>query len=280
MLVNLSKILRQADQGRYAVGGFNITSLETALGIVQAAEELKAPVILQISEKTIDYMGLEVSLAIAKALADKASVPIAVHLDHGRNFELAQQALKLGFSSIMLDVSRVAKDKRIPFVKGFVAQAHKLGATVEVEEDIIGGREDYVAGDKSHFTDPKRAAALVQQTNCDCFAVSIGSTHGKPVANERLDLELLSEINRQVQVPLVLHGASSTSEKIIRQAIDRGICKINIDTDLRLAFDKQLRRTLKDKDLYDPRDELRPTQEEVKQTVMEKVRLFGSDGQA
>jgi fructose-bisphosphate aldolase class II len=248
------------------------------LAIVEAAEEGKSPAILQISEKTIDYMGLDVAFAISKTLADRSPMPIAIHFDHGRNFPLVEQALKLGFSSVMLDVSKMNKDERISFVKDFVIKAHKLGATVEVEEDQIGGREDYVEGDKSHFTDPKRAQQFIEQTLCDCFAVSIGSSHGKPLPNEHLDLELLSEINKVVTVPLVLHGASSTPEDVTREVISRGICKINIDTDLRLAFTKQLRQTLKDPDLYDPRDDLKPSKEEVREVVLDKIRLFGSNG--
>ncbi len=278
MLVNLNSILKKADQERYAIGGFNITSLETALGIIQAAEEEQSPVILQISEKTSDYMGLDVAFAIARTLADRSVVPVVIHLDHGKNFDLCERALKMGFSSIMLDVSKLERDARIPFVKDFVVRAHRAGVTVEVEEDIIGGREDYIQGEGGHFTDPRRAAMFVKETNCDCFAVSIGEAHGKPLPNEKLDLELLSEVNAVVNVPLVLHGASSTPDKIIREVISRGVCKINIDTDLRLAFDRQLRRTLSDKEMYDPRDELKPTIEEVKKTVIEKMRLFGSSG--
>lgn len=280
MLVNLSKILRDADEKRYAVGGFNMTSLETALAISQAAVAERSPVILQISEKTVDYMGLDVAFAIANTLANRVDVPMVIHLDHGKNFKLCEEALKIGFSSVMLDVSKMARDERIPFVKDFIAKAHRLGATVEVEEDIIGGREDYIKGEGGHFTDPKRAAVFVQETNCDCFAVSIGEAHGKPLPNEKLDLELLSEIDASVEVPLVLHGASSTPEPMIREAISRGVCKINIDTDLRLAFTKQLRETLQQKDVYDPRDELRPTIEEVALVVQEKMQLFGSSGQA
>lgn len=276
MLVNSKAILHQADLGRYAVGGFNITTLETALAIMEAAEEEKSPVILQVSEKTIDYMGLDVAFALTKTLADRSKIPTVIHLDHGRNFELATSALEIGFTSIMLDVSKMASEERIPFVKDFVKKAHRRNITVEVEEDVIGGREDYVVGDRSHFTDPKRAAVFVRETGCDSFAVSIGSSHGKPLPNEKLDLELLSEINQAVEVPLVLHGASSTPEPVVREAISRGICKFNIDTDLRVAFTRQLKRTLDSKDTFDPRDELKPSREEVKEVVCEHMKLFDS----
>ncbi len=281
MLVNLKKILEKADKEHYAIGGFNITTLETALGIIQAAEEEKSPVILQISEKTIDYMGLDLAAAIAKTLADRASVPVAVHFDHGRNFDLVKQSIDFGFSSVMLDVSKIEKDERISFVKNFVTMAHKHQVTVEAEEDIIGGKEDYIDGKHWHFTDPKRAAQFVKETNLDCFAVSIGNSHGKPQPHEEFDLDLLTKINDAVPVPLVLHGASSTPDKLIREAISRGVCKINIDTDLRIAFTDELRETLHDdQKMYDPRDELKPSIEQVKETVIKKIRLFGSDQKA
>jgi len=180
----------------------------------------------------------------------------------------------------MLDVSKMERGDRISFVKEFVVKAHRRKITVEAEEDQIGGREDYVDGNRGHFTDPKRAYQFVKETDVDCFAVSIGSTHGKPLPNEKLDLDLLKEIDEAVDVPLVLHGASSTDEDVIRQAIKLGICKINIDTDLRLAFTRELRRTLKDPDIYDPRDELKPSREEVQEEVVRHMQLFGSSGQA
>lgn len=281
MLVNLRRILAQADAERFAIGGFNMTTLESAMGIVEAAEVEKSPVILQITEKTIDYMGLDVAFAIANALANRAVVPVAIHFDHGRNFELVEAAVKIGFSSVMLDVSKLPEPERIPFVKEFTKKAHRRSVTVEVEEDVIGGKEDYIDGKHWHFTDPARAASFVAETGVDAFAVSIGNSHGKPQPHEQFDLKLLSEINAIVKVPLVLHGASSTPSDKIRDAIARGICKINIDTDLRLAFTKELRATLtEDKDLYDPRDELKPTIGEIKETVIAKMRLFGSNGKA
>ena len=276
MLVNLN-FLKKAQKEHFAIGGFNITALETALAIVEAAEEEKSPVILQISEKTIDYMSLEVAFAISKTLADKAKVPVAIHFDHGKNFPLVEQALKIGFPSVMLDVSSLGKANRIPFVKKFVKLAHRMGATVEVEEDAIGGKEDYVTGGVT-LTDPKRAEQFVRETECDAFAVAIGSVHGKPMPNEHLYFDLLSEIRAEVKVPLVLHGASSTPPEKIREAIKLGICKFNIDTDLRVAFTNGLRKALKEGDLYDPRDELTVAKDEVKKVVKEKIKLFGSSG--
>jgi len=280
MLVNLSRVLAKADRGHYAVGGYNMTTLESAMAIVEAGEIEESPIILQITEKTIDYMGLDLAFAVAKTLADRAKIPVVIHFDHGRNFPLVQQAVEIGFSSVMLDVSKMKPDERIPFVRDFTIKAHRRKITVEAEEDQIGGREDYINGNRGHFTDPKRAVQFVKITGVDCFAVSIGSTHGKPLPNEKLDLDLLKEIDSVVAVPLVLHGASSTDEKAIKAAIELGICKINIDTDLRLAFTRELRRTMKDPDIYDPRDELKPSREEICAEVRRHIKLFGSDNKA
>lgn len=280
MIVNGRAMLEKADRERFAVGGFNITSLETALGIVAAAEAEKSPVILQISEKTIEYMSLEVAFAIAQSLASKAKIPIAIHFDHGRNFELVRRSIQIGFSSVMLDVSKLPEAERIDFVRKFVLEAHGRNVTVEVEEDVIGGREDYVDGVGWKFTDPSRAASFVQATQCDSFAVSIGNSHGKALPNEEFDVGLLKKIDRAVSLPLVLHGASSTPSPLIRQAIASGICKINIDTDLRVAFTNQLRSTIKDDEIYDPRDVLQPSIAAVQKAVVEKIRLFGSNGKA
>lgn len=280
MLVNFKSILRYASEKAYAIGGFNVTNLETAIAILEAAATERSPVILQITEKTIREMKLDLAFAIAKTLADRAEVPVVVHLDHGRDLELVNQAIEIGFSSVMIDVSLLPPKERIPIVQAVVRKAHRRGVSVEAEEDKIAGREDLAEGRAGGLTDPIRAKGFVDQTSCDAFAVSIGNSHGVPLANESLDLELLREIHRQVSVPLVLHGASSTPEAVIRQAISLGVAKINIDTDLRLAFTRRLRQTLHDRDLIDPRDELRPSKEEVRKVVQEKIRLFGSSGKA
>lgn len=280
MLVNLTKILPRAREGKYAIGAFNMTALETALAIIEAAEEEHSPVILQISEKTIDFMGFELSLTVARMLADNAKVPVAVHLDHGKNLELVTKAIESGYPSIMADLSTIDPDKRIKIGKELVEQAHQMNVTVELEEDSIAGKEDYITGTGIKFTDPTRAAKFVNATGCDAFAVAIGSAHGKPQPGEKLDLDLLCDIAKVAPVPLVLHGASSTPDDIIREAISRGICKINIDTDLRVAFSKSVRATLGDGSIYDPRDYLHPAKDAVKQVVREKIRLFGSENKA
>lgn len=281
MLVNLSKILPPARAQRYAVGGFNITSLESAQAIVAAAESCKSPVILQISEKTVDYMGLEVAYAIASTCAENSTVPIAVHFDHGRNIELLKKSIQIGFTSAMIDVSKLPRDEKIRQTKTFVDFANKYRVTVEAEEDSIGGSEDYISGERWTFTDPARAAAFVAATKIDAYAVSIGSSHGAPLPDEKLDLDLLSEISHKVKIPLVLHGASSTENSVIREVIARGIAKINIDTDLRVAFTTQLRQTLEqDKQVIDPRDVLLPSREAVMDVVAEKIKLFGSENKA
>lgn len=281
MLVNLRQILSRAQAERYAVGGFNMTTLESAQAIVEAAASENSPVILQISEKTIEYMGLPLAFAVARTCAESVTVPVVIHFDHGKNWPLLESALKIGFSSIMIDASKTPINQRILLVKDFVNKAHRSGATVEAEEDVIGGVEDYVDGEGWQLTDPKRASKFVSETRCDAFAVSIGSSHGKPLPNEKLDFELLKQIRSVVKVPLVLHGASSTPQEVIREVIAQGIVKINIDTDLRLAFSSQLRTTLgADDEVYDPREYLSSAREAVKEAVVAKIRLFGSNNKA
>jgi len=279
MLVNFLSILKKAQKERYAVGAFNMTAIETGMAIVAEAERLNSPVILQLSEKSLDYFGFDLALGICRHLAESVRVPVCVHLDHGKNLSLIERAIDFGFPSIMADLSAFPVAERIKLGREIVSRAHHKSVSVELEEDSIGGKEDYVSGELK-YTEPRRAAVFVKNTDCDAFAVAIGSVHGRPMPGERLDLDLLREIRRLVDVPLVLHGASSTPPKIIREAISRGVCKINIDTDLRVAFSKKVREALTDPEVYDPRDYLKEGQKAVRQIVEEKIKLFGSDNKA
>jgi len=279
MLVNFRRILEEAQKERYAIGAFNMTAIETAMAIVTAAEKQNSPVILQLSEKSIDYFGFDLALGICRHLAEQAKVPVCVHLDHGKKMPLVDRALDSGFSSIMADLSKFPANERIKLGRDIVQRAHHKSITVELEEDSIGGKEDYVSGEVK-YSNPKRAASFVKETGCDAFAVAIGSAHGKPMPDEKLDLDLLREIRRVVTVPLVLHGASSTPPDITREAISRGICKINIDTDLRLAYSQKVRQALADPEVYDPRDYLKEALEAVMQVVEEKIKMFGSNNKA
>lgn len=281
MLVSTKEMLKRARAGGYAVGAFNTSDLEITTAIVEAASHLKSPVIIQSSEKAIDYAGLDQLAAIMIEAAKSAPVPVAVHLDHGKSYERALDCFKVGYSSVMIDASRHDFDGNIKLCQKVVAAAERYRASVEGELGVISGKEDYVKALASKLTDPDEAVVFVGETGIDSLAVSIGNAHGIPNAKEIFDLDRLEAIGRKVKIPLVLHGASSTHPARIKRAIELGVAKINIDTDVRLAFNNNLRQFLRaNPDVYDPREMLAEAAEGVRQVVAKKIELFGSDGKA
>lgn len=281
MLVNTKAMLRHARRHGYAVGAFNTSDLEITKAIIEAATELHSPVILQTSEKAIDYAGLDELAALLLTLARGAPVPVAVHLDHGRSLESVKECLAVGYTSVMIDASRLDLEANIALCQKVVSLAKKSKASVEAELGVIFGQEDYVKALASRVTDPDEAASFVRETGVDSLAVSIGNAHGVPAAKEVFDLARLQAIGQKVSIPLVLHGASSTHSSRIKRAIALGVAKINIDTDIRLAFNNNLRHFLKEhKDNYDPRAMLASAAEGVKKVVSQKLKLFGSAGKA
>lgn len=281
MQAKLKAILDKAYQGHYAVGAFNTSDLEITQGIIEAATEMRSPVIVQTSEKAISYAGLEEISSIVRIEAIKAPISVTLHLDHGKDLDLIYRAMKFGYSSVMVDTSVFPENKRIDILKKVVTEAHKYGLSVEGERDSIKGTEDFIKADRSHLTDPDKAAEFVNQTGIDAFAVSIGNAHGGNLPGENLDLNLLHQIHEKIDLPLVLHGASSTPEDKIRQAIKYGIAKINIDTDLRHAFVGEIKNLFVDHpDTTDPREIMKAGKEAIKKVVKEKIKLFGSAGKS
>jgi fructose-bisphosphate aldolase class II len=281
MLVTLNEVLLPAQKHKYAIGAFNVYNLETAQAVVKAAENEKSPVIINTSEKAIEYAGLENLAGLLVEMAERASVPVVVHLDHGSDLKIVKQCITAGYSSVMLDASAYKENEKIPLTKELVKTAHKNGVSVEGERDGLAGKEDNVEGKEGLYTNPDTAAIFVQETDIDAFAVSIGNAHGKPLPDEELNFKLLEEIRNKVDIPLVLHGASGTPMDQIETAIHHGVCKINIDTDLRLAFMASVNETLgKQPDLEDPRKLLIEARKAVMQVVEIKIRLFGSSGRA
>jgi fructose-bisphosphate aldolase, class II len=277
MLVNTKEMLEKARAKGYAVGAFNASDLEMSRAIIDAAIEQESPVIIQTSEKAIDYAGLEEISAIMHSLAEKAPVPVAIHLDHGKSYERAKACLSIGYSSIMIDASRLTYDENIALVKKVIAIAHPKHATVEAELGVISGKEDYVKALESQLTDPDQAVEFVAKTKADSLAVSIGNAHGIPNTKEIFDIDRLEVISKKIAIPLVLHGASSTHPARIKRAIELGVAKINIDTDVRLAFNDDLRHFLSTHpDVYDPREMIGVAAEGVKRVVAHKMDLFGS----
>jgi fructose-bisphosphate aldolase class II len=281
MLVTLREILPRARREGYAVGAFNTANMEITQAIIEAAEEERSPVIIQTSEKAIEYAGLGVLFGMIKTLAMSTRVPIVIHLDHGKTISVIDEVMEAGYTSVMIDASQVPEEERIKVAKEVAAKAHAKGLSVEGERDQLRGKEDDVKGAEGKLTEPDEAFRFVKETGIDAFAVSIGNAHGKPLPNEQLDLNRLGRIAERVDIPLTLHGASSTPEPLIKKAISLGVAKINIDTDLRVAFTGALRDILSNHpEIYDPREELGPAREAVKQMVREKMKVFGSSGKA
>lgn len=280
-LVAAAPLLRQARREGYAVGAFNANNMELVQAIVGAAEELGAPVILQASQGALRYAGLGYVWALAREAAWSARVPVAVHLDHGTDFVQILRCLRAGFTSVMVDGSSLPLAQNIALTRRVVEIAHPLGVSVEAELGRIGGREDElaVAAREAFLTDPDEAVFFVRETGVDALAVAIGTAHGHYHGEPRLDWPRLERIARLVDLPLVLHGSSGLPEEAVREAIRRGVAKVNIDTDVREAFVRGLAAALEaDPAESDPRKILGPAREAAKAVVREKIRLFGAAG--
>ncbi|WP_026486859.1 class II fructose-1,6-bisphosphate aldolase [Caldanaerobius polysaccharolyticus] len=283
MLVSGKEILQKANEGGYAVGAFNTSNLEITQAIIQAAEEEKAPVIIQVSMSAIKYAGIENIAAIVTTAAKNARVPVALHLDHGTDFDVVMQCLRHGWTSVMFDGSKYPFEENVAITRNIVNIAHPMGVSVEAELGKIGGTEDHITVDEREatMTDPDEAVRFVEQTGVDYLAIAIGTAHGVYKGEPKLDFDRLKKIKSLLNMPIVLHGASGVPEESIVKAVELGVNKINIDTDLRQAFNSSLRRYLNENpDQYDPRKILAVPREAMKNVVAQKIRMFGSAGKA
>lgn len=305
MLVSNKDLLLPARQKVYAVGAFNINNLESLLAVAEAAVEEKSPVIVAVTPSAIKYAGLAYLAKIVKTAAELAPVPMSLHLDHGENFGTVSKCVEAGFTSVMIDGSFLKFEENVALTKRVVDFAHSKGVTVEAELGRLAGVEESTVEEKEAvLTDPNAAKEFVEKTGVDALAVAIGTSHGayKFKAEPKLDFERLKLIREKVNVPLVLHGASSVPQWIIekavkygaelagakgipeehiKKAISLGIAKINIDTDLRLAFTATIREFLANSPKeFDPRKILGPAKEAMKEVVKGKMHLFRSSGKA
>jgi fructose-bisphosphate aldolase class II len=282
-LVPVSALLRQAQAGGYAVGAFNCNNMEIVQAIATAAEAEKAPVIMQASQGAIQYAGIEYITAMVNVAASMISVPVALHLDHGTSFEQVMRCIRAGFSSVMIDGSKHALQENIALTRQVIAAARPVGVSVEGELGKIGGTEDdiHVSDADAFFTDPEEARIFVQETGVDALAIAIGTAHGRYKGEPKLDFARLEKIRSLVNVPIVLHGSSGVPDEAIREAIRLGVCKVNIDTNIREAFVDCCRKVMAGfPDEIDPRKILGPAREATVELIREKIRLFGSSGQA
>jgi len=305
MLVTNKDLMVPARKSGYAVGAFNVQNLESAQAVAEAAAEEKSPAILQITPSVIKYAGLPYISGLVKTAAKLAPVPLAMHLDHGEDFDTAAKCVEAGFSSVMIDGSFLKFEENVALTKRVAAVAHPKGVSVEAELGKLAGVEERSVEEKEAIlTDPSTALEFVEKTGVDALAVAIGTSHGayKFKSEAKLDLERLRAISERVSIPLVLHGASSVPQWIVekatkygasfggakgvpedelKKAISLGIAKINIDTDLRLAFTATVREVLANSPKeFDPRKILGPAKDAMKEVAKSKMRLFGSAGKA
>ena len=275
-------MLLNAQKGNYAVGAFNVENMEMVMAVMEAAEELKSPVIMQTTPSTVKYAGLDFFLANVKAAAERASVPVAMHLDHGSSFELAMQAYRTGYTSIMIDGSHESFEGNIAVSKAVADACAPSGIPVEAELGKVGGKEDDLdGGDDNPYTDPNQAVEFVKRTGVNSLAVAIGTAHGVYKGEPKLDLDRLSEIRKVVDIPLVLHGTSGVPDETVTECGNRGICKVNYATDLRIAFTKGVEAVFEENpDVIDPKKYNAKGKEYVKEYVMSKMRVVKSVGKA
>lgn len=279
--VTSEEMLKDADKNGYAVGAFNVENMEMVMAVIKACEELRSPAILQTTPSTVKYAGLDMYYANVSTAARRASVPIALHLDHGNSFELAMQALRVGYTSIMIDGSHDSFEDNISVSKRVADACRPNGVPVEAELGKVGGKEDDLECDDPGYTEPDDAVKFVKETGISTLAVAIGTAHGIYKGEPKLDFDRLSEIRKVVDIPLVLHGASGVPDESVKECIRRGISKVNFATELRIAYSNGLKAYLKDNpDAFDPKKYDAVGMEYVSELVKNKIRVCGSENKA
>ena len=238
MLVTTHDMLKEAQKGHYAVGAFNVENLEFVMAVVRAAEDHHSPVIMQTTPSTVKYASLEYFYAMVAVAAQNANVPVALHLDHGSSFELCMQAIKAGYTSVMIDGSHESFADNIALTRSVASVGAAVGIPVEAELGKVGGKEDDGpdAGDENPYTDPDEAREFVEKTGCTSLAVGVGTAHGVYQGTPHIQQDVLCAIRKVVDIPLVLHGTSGVPDEQVKEAIANGVCKVNYATELRQEF--------------------------------------------
>lgn len=283
MLLTGKELLLDAQKNKYAVGAFNVNNMEVIQAIISAAEELNSPVILQASQGGIKYAGIDYIANLGKLAGRNSRVPVALHLDHGTDFDQVMLCIRNGFTSVMIDGSRFPLEENIAYTKKVVEIAHAVGVTVEAELGKIGGTEDHITVNEKDatFTDPEEARRFVEETGVDYLAIAVGTAHGVYKGEPKLDYDRIKAIRSIVDVPLVLHGSSGVPSESLKKAISLGICKINIDTDIRAAFANAIKEfVVNNPEEIDPRKILTPATNAMKEIIKDKMSIFGSAGMA
>ncbi|MBQ3146049.1 MAG: class II fructose-1,6-bisphosphate aldolase [Clostridia bacterium] len=307
-LVTTKEMFEKSMKEGFAIGAFNINNMEILQGIVDAAEKQKSPVILQASSGAIKYARIKYLMKMVEAAAEETTIPIAIHLDHGADFEACKMCIDNGFTSVMIDGSKYSFEENIEITKKVVEYAHARGVVVEAELGQLAGIEDdvNVSEADAKYTDPDQAKEFVERTGCDSLAIAIGTSHGayKFKGEAKLRMDILKEIKEKIpNTPIVLHGASTVipelvetcnkyggdipgakgvPDEILHEASISGVSKINVDTDLRLAFTGEIRKALAENPgAFDPRKYLTPAREKITEVVEHKIKnVFGSANKA
>ena len=277
MLVNFNEMLQKAKKEHYAVPHFNINNLEWTKYILEECQELNVPVILGVSEGAAKYMGgFETIANMVKGLLNdlKITIPVCLHVDHGQSFETCKKAIDAGFTSVMIDASKKELDENIRITKEVVEYAHQKGVSVEAEVGHIGGTEDNITSEETNAT-LDECLAITNNTGIDALAPALGSVHGFYKGEPNLDFERMKLINETLSIPLVLHGGSGIPDDKIEKAIACGTSKINVNTELQVAWSEAVRRFLNENDKqYDPRKVIGSGEQAMKEKIREKVQLF------
>lgn len=274
-------------KGGFAIGAFNTSNLEVTQAIVAAAESQDSPVIVQTSEGALAYAGLEVLAGIVRTLAAESAVPVVLHLDHGKSLDVIKQCIEAGFTSVMIDASSEDLAENITITSEVVRYAHERDVWVEAELGAMPGIEGLKEAEGKNkldelLTDPEQVKKFVQETGVDALAVSIGTLHGAFTGQEYIRFELLGAIEKAVpDLPLVLHGASGVAVRQLKRVVTANVCKVNIDTEIRIAFEAAVKSYCSEShDKVDIRKMLTPAREAVQKAVAEKIKIFGSAGRA
>lgn len=279
MKKDFSKILAEAARKRCIVGGFNVYGLEDAKAVIDAAEQMRAPTILMINKLALSVIPTEYWGGALKGLAERAAVPVCLHLDHASDFQTVKKAIDTGFDSVMYDGSQLPLDDNIKNTKEIVEYAHKNGKIVEAEIGAVGYSDRNAAEYKAAFTDPDEAAVFAEATGVDWLAVSIGNVHRMKSDHAKIDFDLLKQIEKQVSIPLVVHGSTGISDPDLERLGETTVAKCNIGTSLRLAFGCTLREEiLANPDLFDRTEMFRHPLACVKQAVIDKMKVLSLEG--
>ena len=282
MLVTSKALLLDAQKNHYAVGAFNVENMEMVMAVLAAAEQQNSPVIMQTTPGTVKYAGFDFYFANVRTAAERTKIPVVMHLDHGNSFAMAMQAFRAGYTSIMIDGSKLPFEENIALTKSVVDVCNASNIPVEGELGKVGGKEDDLENDDDNpYTNPQEAKIFVERTGVDSLAIGIGTAHGVYKGIPKVNMEVLSAVRQVVDVPLVMHGTSGVPDEQVRDAVSRGICKVNYATDLRIAFTNGVKSFMNENpNAFDPKKYSALGMKEVTAYVAQKMQVVGSVGKA